>query len=652
MTPNRLPLRAKAETKLAHVTRPDAPGSAAEELLHELQVHQIELELQNEELQHAQLALEESRDRYLDLYEFAPVGYFTLTDKALISEVNLAGAKLLGEERKSMLQRRFARFVTREDSDRYHQLIGSVLRHGERETCDLALRRSDGAVIQVQLDCVCLSGGGKPRTLRLALTDITERKRAEADIEQLAFYDPMTRLPNRRLLLDRLQQALTSRARSQRRGAILFLDLDEFKCLNDTLGHDAGDLLLQQVALRLLSCVRACDTVARLGGDEFVVMLGDLSANPRDAASQAELVGEKILLALALPSMLAGHEHHSTGCIGVTLFGDRRETVHELMKRADLAMYRAKAVGHNSLRFFDPEMQAAVDARAALEADLRSGMQEGQFVVHYQPQVDGRGRLTGAEALVRWQHPRLGLAAPAVFIPLAEETGLIQLLGQRVLETVCAQLVAWNARPETAHLTLAMNVSPREFRRPEFVSGVLGVIDRAGADPTKLVLEFTESLLVDDMQETITKMNALKSRGVRFSLDDFGTGYSSLSYLKHLPLNQLKIDRSFVHDILVGSSDAAITFSIIALGRSLGLAVLAEGVESEAQRLLLARQGCHAFQGFHFGRPGPMDSLQATANSETRRPRPSGSPPEPLADLPLIRELAQHLHRRAQAAAT
>ncbi len=731
MKPGKPELRAKAEMKSARVKRTEAPGRPAGELLHELHVHQIELEMQNEELQRAQFALEESRDRYMDLYEFAPVGYFTLTSKALISEVNLTGATLLGEERGKLLKSSFARFVTNADGDRYHRFIGNVLQHGKRETCDLALRRGDGSVIQAQLDCVRVAAGDESSTVRLALTDITGRKRAEAelrvaatafesqegmlvtdaatsilrvnqaftditgftaaevvgqtprkfksgrhaaafyanmwkaisnagewrgeiwnlhksgkmypawltitavrddagnvthyvgtliditqrksaeaDIEQLAFYDPMTGLPNRRLLLDRMQQALASRTRSQRRGAILFIDLDDFKSLNDTLGHDAGDLLLQQVAQRLLACVRSCDTVARLGGDEFVVMLGDLSANPQEAASQAELVGEKILLAITPPALLAGREYHSTGCIGITLFSDHRENAEDLLKRADLAMYRAKAVGRNTLRFFDPEMQAAVTARAALEADLRSGMREGQFVLHYQRQVDREGRFTGAEALARWQHPRRGLISPAEFIPLAEDTGLIQPLGQRVLEIACAQLVAWSAQPDTAHLTLAMNISAREFRRPGLVSRVLDVIDRTGADPGKLVLEFTESLLVDDIEEAISRMNALKARGVGISLDDFGTGYSSLSYLKHLPLDQLKIDRSFVRDILVDSSDAAIARTIIALGQSLGLAVIAEGVETREQWHLLADMGCQAFQGFHFGRPGPVAALR------------------------------------------
>ncbi|HLB76289.1 MAG TPA: bifunctional diguanylate cyclase/phosphodiesterase, partial [Candidatus Dormibacteraeota bacterium] len=375
--------------------------------------------------------------------------------------------------------------------------------------------------------------------------------------------------------------------------------------------HDVGDLLLQQVAQRLLTGVRAGDTVARLGGDEFVVMLKDLSESPREAATRAEIVGEKILVDLAPPYLLAGQEHHSTGSIGVTLFSDHRETVDDLLKRADLAMYRAKEAGRNTLRFFDPEMQAALTARAAMEAELRRGVQEGQFVLHYQPQVDGEGRLTGAEALVRWRHPRRGLVPAAEFIPLAEETGLIRPLGQWVLETACAQLVAWSARPDTAHLTLAMNLSAREFRHPEFVARAVEVIDRAGAAPQKLMLEFSESpLWDDDMEETIAKMAALKAHGASLSLDDFGTGHSSLSSLKHLPLDQLKIDQSFVRDVLTDPNDAAIARAIMALGQSLGLTVIAEGVETAEQRDFLARQGCQAFQGYLFGRPGPVEALR------------------------------------------
>jgi diguanylate cyclase (GGDEF)-like protein/PAS domain S-box-containing protein len=721
-------LRAMVEAQLARAPQTGGPARPVEELLHELQVHQIELEMQNEELRRAQLALEESRDRYVELYEFAPVGYLTLSGEALISEVNLAGALLLGEERKKMLQRRFARFVAPEDRDRYHRLFVSLMQHDERQACELALQRRDGSVFHARLDCLRVGAGKNPPMVRITLTDITERKRAEAElrvaatafetqegmlvtdagsvilrinraftditgftaaeavgqtprilksnhhdaaffaamweninrtgtwrgeiwnrqksgaaspewltitavkgsdgevthyvgtliditqrkaaeakIEHLAFYDPLTQLPNRRLLLDRLQQALAACARSRRRGAILFIDLDDFKTVNDTQGHDVGDLLLQHVARRLLTCVRAHDTVARLGGDEFVVMLEDLSKNSQEAATQAEIVGEKILVGLAAPCLLAGHEHHGTGNIGVTLFSDQRDTADDLLKRADLALYQAKAAGSSTLRFFDPQMQAAVTARTALEADLRRGVREGQFVLHYQPQVDGEARMTGAEALLRWQHPRRGLVSPAEFISLAEETGLIQPLGQWVLETACTQLVAWSARPDTARLTLSMNVSAREFRHPEFVPRVLEVIDRSGADPQKLMLEFTENPLLDDMEETIAKITALKAHGTAFSLDDFGTGYSSLSYLKHLPLDQVKIDQSFVRDVLTDPSDAAIVRTIMALVQSLGLAVIAEGVETEEQRDFLARQGCHAFQGYLFGRPGPVE---------------------------------------------
>lgn len=383
----------------------------------------------------------------------------------------------------------------------------------------------------------------------VSLYDITELKAAQVEIEHLAFYDSLTHLPNRRLLLERLQQALASSARSKSYGALLFIDLDNFKALNDTRGHDIGDALLQQVAQRLVSCVREGDTVVRLGGDEFVVMLEDLSDSSEDAAAQTETVGEKILTTLNQRYQLASYEHRSTPSIGVTLFIGHQDSTDELLKRADLAMYQAKAAGRNTLRFFDPKMQAVVTARVVLEADLREGLRKNQFLLYYQAQVDGMGRLTGAEALLRWQHPQRGLVSPAEFIPLAEETGLIQPLGHWVLETACTQLVAWAMRPETAHLSLAVNVSARQFHRPDFAEQVLAVLDRTGVDAKKLKLELTESLLLDDVADTIIKMTALKARGVGFSLDDFGTGYSSLVYLKRLPLDQLKIDQSFVRDV-------------------------------------------------------------------------------------------------------
>ena len=443
--------------------------------------------------------------------------------------------------------------------------------------------------------------------------DITSRRASEDQINTLAFYDPLTNLPNRRLLLDRLKQALASTARNRRYGALLFIDLDNFKTLNDTLGHDIGDLLLLQVAQRLTTCVRVGDTVARLGGDEFVVMLEDLSGHVEESAAQTKTVGEKILATLNQPYQLDSYSHHSTPSIGVTLFSDQQETIDELLKRADLAMYQAKAAGRNTLRFFDPEMQAVVTARAALEADLREAVLKGQFLLHYQAQVVGDGRVTGVEVLLRWRHPQRGMVSPAEFIPLAEDTGLILPLGHWVLQTACGQLAAWARRPEMAHLSIAVNVSARQFHHQDFVEQVLAVLAQTGANPHRLKLELTESLLVDDVEGVIAKMTALKMKGVGFSMDDFGTGYSSLSYLKRLPLDQLKIDQGFVRDILTDPNDAAIAKMVVVLAESLGLSVIAEGVEIEAQRDFLARHGCHAYQGYLFSRPLPLAQFEEFA---------------------------------------
>ena len=441
------------------------------------------------------------------------------------------------------------------------------------------------------------------------IADMTERKAAEAEIEYLAFYDQLTRLPNRRLLLDRLQQAIAASTRNGAEGALLIIDLDNFKDLNDTLGHDKGDMLLKLVAERLTSCVRHGDTVARLGGDEFVMMLEGLSQRPDEAAAQSKRIGETILNLLNQPYPLANREYHSTPSIGVTLFSDQQHSVDELLKRADLAMYKAKEAGRNTLRFFDPDMQAAVAARTAIEADLRIGLREGQFIVYYQPQVGICGELTGVEALVRWNRPQRGLIAPGEFISIAESSGLILPLGRWVLETACRQLVVWASDPATKHLDMAVNVSARQFHHAEFVRSVLDVLEATGANPSRLKLELTESLLLADVDDVINKMELLKQRGVGFSLDDFGTGYSSLSYLKRLPLDQLKIDQSFVRGIVTSEDDAAITSTIVALAKNLGLSVIAEGVETEEQLALLAGQGCHAYQGYLFGRPDVVTSL-------------------------------------------
>jgi len=440
---------------------------------------------------------------------------------------------------------------------------------------------------------------------------ITAQKAAEEQINALAFYDALTHLPNRRLLIEQLKQALVSHARSHKHGALLFIDLDNFKTLNDTLGHETGDQLLMQVAQRLLSCVREADTVARLGGDEFVVMLQELSTQALDAAANAEHIGHNILAAFAPMFQLSGREYRSTPSIGITLYGDGNQSVEDLLKQADLAMYQAKAVGRNTLRMFDEGMQAAVDARAAMESDLRQAIVLRQFVLHYQPVVDKAGLVSGAEALVRWEHPVRGRVAPGDFIPLAESTRLIVPLGLWVLDVACAQLAQWGTSARTRHLSLAVNVSAHQFMEPDFVSQVVEALERSGADPQRLKLELTESLLADSIDDVIHKMSALRVRGVNFSLDDFGTGYSSLSYLKLLPLAHLKIDQSFVRDLLVDPNDAAIARTIVALAASLGLAVIAEGVETEGQYQLLLEMGCETFQGYWFAKPVPIAEFDA-----------------------------------------
>ena len=438
--------------------------------------------------------------------------------------------------------------------------------------------------------------------------DISDAKAAEDAIRDLAFYDPLTHCPNRRLLMDRLRQTLVASTRSNRKSALLLVGLDNFKTLNDTLGHQTGDLLLQEVVRRLISCVRETDTVARLGGDEFVMILEDLSETPENAAALSKTVGEKILAAVGRPFLLDGHNCLSTSSIGITVFGNERKGAHQVLQQADIAMHQAKAAGRNTICFFAIALQTAVNARAQLEDDLRQAIQTKQFVLYYQPQVE-RGRLIGAEALLRWNHPTRGLLAPDEFIALAESTGLILPLGDWVLETACRQLAAWANHTETAEVSVAVNISGLQLRQPDFVKAVLAVLDRTGANPHNLDLELTESMLVENVEDVVGKMTKLKSHGVRFSVDDFGTGYSSLAYLKRLPLDQLKIDRSFVRDILIDGCCGTIAQTIISLGRAMGLSVIAEGVETEAQRDFLARLGCKAFQGYLCSRPLPLENF-------------------------------------------
>ena len=445
--------------------------------------------------------------------------------------------------------------------------------------------------------------------------DITERKQAEEQVRNLAFYDPLTQLPNRRLMFDRLNQAMVGSGRRGRQGAVMLIDLDNFKILNDTQGHELGDRLLLEVAARLRASMRQGDTAARLGGDEFVVILEDIDGINQGAV-QAEALGEQIQLCLSqpfrLPSPASGLDflHRCTCSIGITLFSGTECSAEELLRRCDTAMYQAKAAGRNAVRFFDPQMQAAVAERAALEADLRDAIEQQHFVVYYQVQVDKHGSPIGAEALLRWQHPTRGMIYPGSFIGLAEETGLILALGDWVLDAACRQLAAWRSNPTTAHLTIAVNVSARQFSTDNFIQKLKFLIADTGIVPSRLKLELTETLLIENTGDVVTTMATLKEMGVGFSLDDFGTGYSSLAYLKKLPLDQLKIDQSFVRDILTDSNDAVIARTILVLGDSLGMQVIAEGVESREQWEFLASHGCQKFQGYFFGRPEPLETLE------------------------------------------
>ena len=503
------------------------------------------------------------------------------------------------------------RFLQGPDTQRAQlDRIRAGLEQWERVRVDLINYTKAGEPYWVDLDVSPVWDETRRLTHWVAVgRDITERKRDEEKIQYLAFYDPLTQLPNRQMLLDRLNEAVGETGHV-RDGALMFIDLDNFKVLNDTLGHQKGDLLLQQVARRLRNCVAKGDVVARLGGDEFVVLIENTPDKPLDPLTAAQVVSQRILSALGEPYVLPGYLHHSTCSIGVTLFGRAPSSVNELLKQADLAMYQAKAAGRNAVRFFDPEMQAVATANAALASDLRQAWRDNHLRIEYQPQVGMDGRMTGVEALLRWEHPTRGTVQPDQFIPTAEETSLIIPIGHWVLEAACAQLAAWAARPERAHLSIAVNVSVRQFRHPDFIDEVMQCIRRSGIRPDRLKLELTESLLAENIDATIAKMRNLKDMGVRLSVDDFGIGYSSLSYLKRLPIDELKIDRGFVKDILTDGNDAAIAATIIGLCRNLGLEVIAEGVETEEQRAFLARQGCHRYQGYLFCRPMPVDQLE------------------------------------------
>jgi diguanylate cyclase (GGDEF)-like protein/PAS domain S-box-containing protein len=542
-------------------------------------------------------------------------GMFITDAQRVILRVNKAFSFITGYSADEAVGQNPGLLVSGRHDASFYQAMSQGLAHLGTWQGEVWNRRKSGEVYPEWLAISAVKDHSGVITNYVAtFSDISEHKNAQAQIDTLAFYDPLTHLPNRRLLMDRLGQALRASEHHARKSALLFIDLDDFKTLNDTLGHLQGDALLTQVAQRLKACIREGDTVARLGSDEFVVMLEDLSENALEAATQVETVGEKILTALGQSYTLGGRAHHSSASMGVTLFGDvKSEGSEQPLKRAELAMFRAKTAGRNTLCFFDVQMQAEITAHAALEADLREAVLQQQFLLYYQPQVVGSGRVVGAEALVRWQQPQRGMVSPAEFIPLAESGGLILPIGQWVLETACTQLAAWAHDPALAHLSIAVNVSARQFKQANFVDTVLATLASTAANPMRLKLELTESMLVDDVEGMIAKMSALKAKGISFSLDDFGTGYSSLAYLKRLPLDQLKIDQGFVRNIVTDPNDAAIAKMVVALAESTGLSVIAEGVELQAQADFLAHLGCHAYQGYLFGRPVPLAAFEALA---------------------------------------
>ena len=442
-------------------------------------------------------------------------------------------------------------------------------------------------------------------------------KAAEKRIQHLAYFDLLTNLPNRRFLMDRLQQSLAANARLKSNGALLYIDLDNFKTLNDTRGHSVGDILLAEVAKRLRTCLRDGDTLARIGGDEFVVILENLDNDLSKAAILAEAVCGKIIASIQSPFLLDGYTYHCSTSIGVALFSNTTFTIDELLQRADIAMYQAKAAGRNTSRFYDPEMQASIAERSLLERDLRIAISNDQLKLYYQVQVDHLGKAHGVEALLRWQHPEKGLILPMQFIPLAEDSGLIITIGRWVMETACAQIKKWETSPLTSNLQIAINVSASQFHEPNFVDDASEIIARHAINPNRLKLELTESLVLNDIEEAIHKMHDLKKIGVSFSMDDFGTGFSSLSYLTKLPLDQLKIDQSFVRNICSDARDAVVVQTIIGMANNLGIDVIAEGVEDKAQQKLLAKHQCKFYQGYLFGKPMPIEELEKTLNSKT-----------------------------------
>ncbi|MFZ1548178.1 MAG: EAL domain-containing protein [Candidatus Nitrotoga sp.] len=547
-------------------------------------------------------------------------GIITIDERGTIDFFNKAACTIFGYQPEEVHGRNVSMLMPEPHRSHHDGYLEHYKSTGEARMLgtprEVTGQRKDGSEFFMSLSVSALPGMDKTAFIG-TVRDITERLKSEVHIRRLTYYDPLTNLPNRNLLLDRLKCAINNSARTSLWGVVMLLDLDHFKQLNDLWGHSIGDEVLCFVATRLLGCIREIDSVARMAGDEFIVLIEASSIDQHSAAAQAKLIGNKILVALRDPYIIHGEPYFVTPSIGIAMFMQSKESIDEIIKNANVAMYQAKARGRNTIEFYDPILQAAAVAHAALIHDMSQALTKNEFVVHYQIQVNSSGVPIGVEALVRWCHPLRGMISPADFIPLAEETGMIISLGLWVMETACNQLHAWASQPETAQWTMAVNVSASQFEQAEFADLVSATLQKSGANPNLLKLELTESMLSTNVDSIILKMMEIGALGTQFSLDDFGTGYSSLSYLKRMPLNQLKIDKSFVKDVLTDPYGAAIASSIVALGHNMGMNVIAEGVETVDQLEFLTGIGCDGFQGYYFGRPVPACELAKWASGQT-----------------------------------